>query len=127
MIVCWRTVQVPKAERERFTLRALDFDYRQPLLVVPTAADHGQEVPMLLMYAQRQAHGIDSALPRERVESLLDFIYRWLYPEGFSAIPAENEAYRSYLDGFYAAQIARLQERVPTLGLAQIGVRCGGS
>jgi predicted phosphodiesterase len=115
------------AERERFTLRALDFDYRQPLLVVPTAADHGQEVPMLLMYAQRQAHGIDSALPRERVESLLDFIYRWLYPEGFSAIPAENEAYRTYLDGFYAAQIARLQERVPTLGLAQIGVRCGGS
>jgi hypothetical protein len=113
------------AERERFTLRALDFDYRQPLLEVPAAANQeGQEVQMLLMYAQRQVGRIDGALPREHVQSLLDFIYKWLYPEGFSEIPSENEAYRTYLDGFHAAQSALIPEMVPTLGLARIGARC---
>jgi predicted phosphodiesterase len=111
------------AEREGFTLRALDFDYRQPLLELPVAGHDDQEVPMLLMYAQRLIYGVDGTLSCQRVQSLLDFIYKWLYPEGFSAIPSENEAYRAYLDGFYADQIARLPDTVPTLGLAQIGVR----
>lgn len=110
------------AERERFVLRALDFDYRQPLLEIPEASNQGQELPMLLMYAQRQEDGLDGMLPRERVQELLEFIYKWLYPEGFSEIPAENEAYSSYLLGFYASQIEHLPEKVPTLGLGKIRV-----
>jgi hypothetical protein len=112
------------AEREGFTLRALGFDYRQPLLQVPSPDQQGQEVPMLLMCAQRTAQGVDGSLSRDRVQGLLNFVYKWLYPEGFSVVASENEVYKAYVDSFYASQIAKLPDIVPMLGLAQIGVRC---
>ncbi len=109
------------AEREGFTLRALDFDYRHPLLQVPAEGKEGHEAPILLMYAQRPAGG--ATLPRSQVEELLAFIYKWLYPEDFSEIPEENEAYQRYLDRLYEAQVKGLPDPVSTLGLAQIRSR----
>jgi Calcineurin-like phosphoesterase len=111
------------AEREKFNLRALDFDYRQPLLRVPAAGENGQEIPMVLMVAERQRPDGGGSHPRQRVEGFLDFIYRWLYPAGFSEIDAQNEAYSRYLDELYSAQVASLADCVPTLGLAQIRAR----
>jgi predicted phosphodiesterase len=111
------------AEREGFALRALDFDYRQPLLEIPAPADRGKELEMLLMYAQRQAVDLDGALPRERVQGLLAFIYKWLYPEGFSNIATENDAYRQYVEELCVEQFGRLPEEVPLLGLARIRAR----
>jgi hypothetical protein len=34
---------------------------------------------------------------KREVAKLLEFIYEWLYPEGFSEVPKENAAYRAYL------------------------------
>lgn len=114
------------AQQKKFTLRALDFDYRQPALQVPESGLPGGELPMLLMYAQRRNNGIDPTIPRARARELLDYLYKWLYPEGFSEVPAENEAYRSYLDRLHEAQVASLPESVPLMDLGKIQARCRG-
>jgi predicted phosphodiesterase len=111
------------ARRENFCLRALDFDYRQPLLHVPAAGERGQEVPMLLMVALRLPVSGDGSLSGQRVRGLLEFVYQWLYPSEFSEIEAENEAYGRYLATLYIDQIASLPDSVPTLGPAQIRAR----
>lgn len=113
------------AQRESFALRALDLDYRHPLLQVPAEGEEGHEASMILMYAKRPAAG--ATLPRSEVEELLAFIYKWLYPEGFSEIPEENQAYQRYLDRLYEAQVRILPDEIPTLGLSQIRVRCAAS
>jgi hypothetical protein len=115
------------AEREKFILRTLDFDYRQPLLHVPAAGERGQEIPMLLMVALRSPVAGDGSLPQQRVQSFLDFIYKWLYPTGFSEIDIENDTYRRYLDELYTEQVARLPNPVPILSLARIRAGCGTS
>jgi hypothetical protein len=111
------------AEREKFSLRALDFDYRPPLLCHPVVHEQGPGNPMLLMVVERQPAGEGGGLPRQRVEGFLDFIYSWFYPAGFSEIAARNDSYSRYLYKLYTAQIAGLADRVPTLGLAQIRAR----
>jgi predicted phosphodiesterase len=115
------------ATQEKFILRALDFDYRHPLLRVPAEGERGQEIPMLLMVGLRPSAGGDGALPRQHVQGFFDFIYKRLYPAGFSEIVAENQAYGRYLDELYTAQVARLPDPVPTLNLDQIRAGCGAT
>jgi predicted phosphodiesterase len=99
------------AESLGFSLRALDFDYRQPLLWIPAEDECGQEVPMMLMYARGSGLS-DCTLGRSEVKSLLQFVYKWLYPEGFSEVENENIQYREYTNRLYDQQIQRIPEKV---------------
>lgn len=105
------------AQSRGYALRALGIDYHQPLLHVPEVGDRGRELPMLLMYASKN---VDPFLPRASVEELLGFIYRELYPEGFSSVAQENDQYRAYLEEFFAEQVARLPDRVRLLSSLEI-------
>jgi len=105
------------AQSRGYSLRALGIDYRQPHLHVPEADDRGREIPMLLMYASKT---INSHLPRIRVEQFLTFVYRELYPEGFSSVAQENVSYQAYLDEFCAEQIARLPDQVRLLNSREV-------
>lgn len=101
------------AQARGFKLRALDINYRQPLLHIPEPGDRGREQPMLLMYASKK---VAPELPVDKVVQLLRFVYLELYPNGFSTIPKENELYCAYLEDFCAKQIARLPLKVRLLG-----------
>jgi hypothetical protein len=114
------------AEREGYALRALDFDYRQPQLKIPVEKEFGKELPMLLMYAPKRASS-DGCLSKSDAENLLAFIYKRLYPESFSAIAEENDAYRRYLEDLYQAQTALLPDRIASLSFAQIRARSGSA
>ena len=108
------------AQARGFTLRALGVEYHQPLLQVPEPADRGKEHPMLLMYA---AKNIDNSISRSEVEKLFEFVYRELYPSGFSLVAEENERYKAYLDEFYAEQISGLPDQVRLLNSLDIRKR----
>jgi len=112
------------AESLGSSLRGLDFDYRQPMLWPPSATEAGREVPMMLMYASRSPTvGANGSLPQAEVSRLLQFVYKWLYPEGFSEILAENARYRQYLDRLFAEQTARLPTEIPLLSFREIRAR----
>jgi hypothetical protein len=105
------------AQQSRFHLRALGFEYKQPLLFIPKTEQKGSEQSMMLLYASSQ---MPAFLKKEEVLSLLDFVYNWLYPESFSEIPEENENYKAYLNEFFNIQINSLPDRVEVLNLHQI-------
>lgn len=116
------------AESLGFSLRGLRFDYRQPLLWIPGPDEIGVEMPMVLMYARKAPfEDGNSFLPRAEVARLLEFVYKWLYPEGFSDVANENVRYRKYLDQFYADQIAKLPDEVPLLPFHDIKARSNQS
>jgi hypothetical protein len=116
------------AESLGFSLRALDIDYHQPLLWIPEPDQTGLEVPMVLMYARRvtseQASG---RLARPEVARLLQFVYKWLYPEGFSEVQDENRRYRKYLDAFYTEQLSHVPPQITLLGFRELRTRGGAS
>jgi hypothetical protein len=112
------------AESLGFSLRALDFDYHQPLLWIPDPEEIGTEVPMLLMYA-RPSKIAGSSLAKTEVQRLLAFVYKWLYPEGFSDVEDENNLYRRYTDELYGREAARVADEVRTLPLREIRARAG--
>jgi hypothetical protein len=109
------------AEPLGFSLRALDFDYLPPPLSIPGREDAPINVPMLLIYA-RKASLIagDDRLKRAEVVGLLEFIYKSLYPEGFSDIAIENLEYRRYLEGLCEDQIARIPDEVRMLPFREV-------
>ena len=114
------------AVREGFVLRALDFPYRQPFLHIPQESERGCEIPLLLMFAQPQGARIERSFDQARVRELLEFMYQWLYPEGFSEIEEENAEYRRYVAELHAALSEQLPERVPAIDLGHIQSWCGG-
>jgi hypothetical protein len=113
------------AESLGFSLRAVDFDYHQPLLWIPGLEELGTEVPLLLMYAKSSGLA-DAHLTRTEVERLLGFVYKWLYPEGFSEINDENDRYRQYLEELYVREAARLPQEVRTLSFREVRKRVKG-
>ena len=113
------------AARESFVLRALDFPYRQPLLHIPREGERGRETPLLLMFAQAHGKPMTRFLDREQVRDFLDFMYKWLYPAGFSEIEEENVEYRRYVEELYAEVIEKLPERVPAVDFNEVQGWCG--
>ena len=108
------------AERESFLLRALDFPYRQPLLHLPQPGDRGRELPLLLMFAQPHGRPMERFFSRDRVLELLDFMYKFLFPEGFSPLEEENVEYRRYVDEVHAAVSELVPERVPAVEFGEL-------
>jgi Domain of unknown function (DUF4062) len=107
-----------------FSLRALDIDYRQPLLWIPEPGQAGMEVPMVLMYARKVAFEEgNNRLAKPEVARLLEFVYKWLYPASFSELEDENRQYREYLDAFCTEQIAQLPVDVTLLRFRELRIR----
>jgi hypothetical protein len=79
---------------------------------------------MLLMYA-RPSKIAGSSLAKTEVQRLLAFVYKWLYPEGFSDVEDENNLYRRYTDELYGREAARVADEVRTLPLREIRARAG--
>jgi len=112
------------AEANNLTLRALDFDYHQPPLSLPSKSKIGRSetLPMLLMYAPRTPQK-RSWMSRKEVQRLLRFIFESLYPEGFSEVAEENDAYRKYLTALCQIRVSKLADRIPVLKFGQIRAR----
>lgn len=113
------------AERESFLLRALDFPYRQPLLHLPQPGDRGRELPLLLMFAQPHGRPMERFFSRDRVLAFLDFMYRFLFPSGFSPLEEENVEYLSYVDEIHAAVSEQVPEKVPAIDFGELQGRPG--
>lgn len=105
------------AQANGLSLRAIDIEYRQPRLTLPSQDSSGGEIPMILMYATKKT---ETHLSREEVASLLTYIYLHLYPEGFSQVTEENEAYLAYTTKFCDEQIDKLPQRIATLNYSQL-------
>jgi predicted phosphodiesterase len=113
------------ATREGFVLRALDFSYLQPVLYVPKLGEQGREIPLVLMFAQPRQTRIERYLDREKVRELLDFMYMWLYPEGFSESEEATAEYRRYVDQLHSRVSEALPEKVPAVDIGEIQSWCG--
>jgi Domain of unknown function (DUF4062) len=112
------------AESLGFSLRALDIDYHQPLLWIPETGETSMEVPMILMYARRlPSEEANNRLAKPEVAMLLAFVYKWLYPEGFSEVQEENRKYREYLDAFYEQQMALVPPEITLLRFRELRTR----
>jgi hypothetical protein len=102
------------AEMQSLSLRALDIAYRQPCLSLNDAS--ATERPLLLLFALTlQPPLTASAVDRADVENILSFIYTDLYPEGFSTVVSENEAYRAYCASVLAAALSALPQPILSL------------
>lgn len=109
------------AELMGFSLRALDFDYFPPPLSLSASNGKVEGVPMLLIYARKASlNAVDGYLRRDEVAKLLEFIYKSLYPEGFSDVPAEELQYRQNLERLCAEQITRVPETVRLLPFGEL-------
>jgi hypothetical protein len=107
------------AQMRGFSLRAFDFDYKQPKL--STDDPEGSEHQLLLLSAKMVPSLEPSAdqLSTE-VAELVSFIYTSIYPEGYSADPEETRLYRRYCERLRNQELARLPANIRTLGLKQL-------
>jgi hypothetical protein len=109
------------AAAQKFLLRAFEIDYLQPVLFVPERAETVEE-PLLLLSA-RTREEISSVSIQDELLEMLDFVYLELYPEGFSDIAEEQEAYRDYLRGLRDRVISNLPLKIRIINIANI--TCG--
>jgi hypothetical protein len=100
-----------------YDVRAINIEYKQPHLFIPSEEFSGKEHPMLLMYAIRK---MPPFLTKSEVETILDNVYNWLYPESFSEIQQEIDDYKCYLKKLYTNQINSLPQQINLLNLNQI-------
>jgi hypothetical protein len=105
------------AETCGFTLRAVDVPYLQPPL--SHSAQDGQE-QLLLMCAYPGDNGARSSMPKEELNSLLEFIYLELYPEGYSPDEEESEQYRRACAAALERLAAQLPDTVRMLRLSEL-------
>jgi len=105
------------AQQRGFNLRALNFDYKQPLLFIPKTGQHGTEMSLLLMYA---AKTVPEFLSNQEVADILNFVYNWLYLESFSEVSEENEQYKRYLADLYLEQKQLIPDKTKLLNVHQI-------
>ncbi|SRR5216684_255841 len=104
------------AEMSGFTLRAIDFVYKQPLL---THTDGEPQQPLLLMFAPT-AKRSGTHLAKDEVARLLEFIYMEVYPEGYSVDSEETARYKELCSRLKDELIDRLPVSLETLNLGQL-------
>jgi hypothetical protein len=106
------------AEMQGFSLRAFDFEYKQPKLA--TDAPPNTERPMLLLSARIRDNQVSAEVQRLEATEILSFIYTRVYPEGYSTDVAENQEYRDYCHGLRDREIAALPAGVRSLSVKQL-------
>jgi hypothetical protein len=111
------------AESQEFSLRSYDINYCQPQLSLPNEGDIVDEQPLLLLSARARTGPQDKKEVRSEVMDMLSFIYCDLYPEGFSPIQEEDDAYRAYCRKIYERAVAELPEKIKIINPAHL--TCG--
>lgn len=109
------------AQTQGFSLRAFNFDYKQPKLSIE--ARDGSECRLLLLSARvrpQNTHAVDA---REELSEVLKFVYTKVYPEGYSEDVNENKLYREYCERLLCEQLAALPEIVHSLSSAQLAAQ----
>ena len=106
------------AATQRFTLRAFDVNYLQPALTLPDG-NADSEQPLLLISA-RNRQGNGQVEIQKELQEILDFIYYDLYPEGFSDIPEELQAYRAYCSQLHDRVLKNLPAKIPIINPAHL-------
>jgi hypothetical protein len=109
------------AETQGFTLRALDFDYRQPKLSLEAQTP---ETPLLLLSARvRPAESGVAGSAREETMQALSFVYQNVYPDGYSNVDDEQMAYGIYCENLMSTTLSSLPEPLRVLSCAQLAAR----
>jgi len=111
------------AEMNGLSLRALEFDYKQPKLSLEDK--DGSERSMLLLSARTRKTEAENSSHRSEVEQLLTFIYTSVYPEGYSPEPEENRAYKEYCVRLLKRQLGSLPPQIRSLSSAQLSAQLG--
>lgn len=106
---------------EKFSLLGFDVNYLQPQLALPSDSLNN-EVPLLLLYARAPQAQRAPDIKGELLKAL-DFIYKDLYPEGFSDIYEEQEAYQLYCESLHALVVANLPAKIGIIN--PIHLTCG--
>jgi hypothetical protein len=111
------------AATQSFTLKAFDIRYLQPALSLPEK-NIAPEQPLLLISARhRQNNNIIDI--KSELQGFLEFIYFDLYPEGFSDIPEEQQAYKEYCQKLHGRVLAGLPPTISIINPAHL--ICGRS
>jgi transcriptional regulator NrdR family protein len=106
------------AEMQELSMRALDIEYRPPKISLRDELD--PQPPLLLLFASPARQTRNEDVDRAEVERILSFVYMDLYPEGYSTVPSENDAYRQHC-GFVRDQALRaLRHPVRSLSCADL-------
>jgi hypothetical protein len=113
------------AEMQGFSLRALDFTYKQPKL--STDAPPDTERPMLLLSARIRENPANAQNQRSEAAELLSFVYTRVYPEGYSMDALENGEYRDYCLALLNRELANLPAQVRSLSVKQLVVQVRNS
>jgi hypothetical protein len=107
------------AQMRGFSLRAFDFDYKQPKLSTddPDGTEH-----QLLLLSAKMVPSLEPSADQLRtdVAEMVSFIYTSIYPEGYSADPEETRLYRNYCERLRDQELAGLPANIRTLGLKQL-------
>jgi hypothetical protein len=106
------------AEMQGFSLRALDFEYKQPKL--STDAPPDTERPMLLLSARLRDNLLHEKSQRSETAELLAFVYTRVYPEGYSTDALENSEYRAYCLALLNCELAKLPGAIRSLSVKQL-------
>jgi hypothetical protein len=109
------------AASQNFVLRAFDFEYLQPALSVP-GSGQPPEQRLLLLSAKAKRNDDEGSIHSEVLE-MLNFVYLDLYPEGFSDIPEEQDAYRLYCRELHDRVVAKLPTKIGIIN--PIHLTCG--
>lgn len=113
------------AEMQGFSLRAFDINYKQPRLSLEDS--NSIERPLLLLSARNRQNTCNEENHYEEAKEMLSFVYKKVYPEGYSPDFAENKAYRDYCESFLETEIASLPSCVRSLSAAQLAAMVGNS
>jgi len=89
-----------------------EIDYYQPKLLLPADGEKVDEQPLLLFSAKVRKGPHDSVGVRSEVMEILSFVYCDLYPEGFSSIKEEDDAYRAYCKSIYEKMVSGLPDKL---------------
>jgi hypothetical protein len=106
------------AEMQELSVRALDIDYKPPKLSLQDQNDVAR--PLLLLFASRYGDTRTNHVEQAEAERILSFIYTDLYPEGYSTVPSENEAYRQYCAAVRDQAVRALHHPVKSVSCADL-------
>jgi hypothetical protein len=103
------------AELNGFALRAIDIPYLQAPL--NRSHDSLAQEPLLLMLAKRE---LAPTISRENLTDLLEFVYKEVYPDGYSTNQEENELYLELCEKREADILAHLPESAAMLRVGEL-------
>ncbi len=110
------------AETQELSLRAFEFDYKQPRLSLER---DDAERRMLLLSARYQGNTNEILSARTEAIECLKFVLTEIYPDGYDIDLQQCEAYRKYCAELMQREVASLPDPLRALSCAQFFARFG--